>query len=224
MPTACSTALHACSLGVSGSECACGSYLNLSNLSYSVRATLPKLSYPVRLLALVDCSQYFVLYGIFEYALANLLMRIEQRADTDVAAAKAEKDHKSTPLGEHAETSELPPTAHELTPDLPPTAHELHANGSSTIDAAPVDVTLTVGGAPVTSHMTQSGIKQNLSRHRVKQYFSRHHSRVASFFIDSHGSMRIRAHQLDIMSRYLYPIAYAVVLGTFFARSGHADV
>ena len=60
------------------------------NFNNSVLAVLPKVDYRVRLLTFLYLSMWFCAFAVFEYALVNMLFRIEARVEKARDKAEAE--------------------------------------------------------------------------------------------------------------------------------------
>ena len=65
------------------------------NFNNSVLAVLPKVDYRVRLLTFLYLSMWFCAFAVFEYALVNMLFRIEARVEKARDKAEAECGIKS---------------------------------------------------------------------------------------------------------------------------------
>jgi len=143
-------------------------YLTLSNLNSMVSASLPKLSYYVRLLGLMTASQGFVFFAILEYAVANWLMRLEKRIDG--AEEKARAEGAAAGVGTAGSGTKREQTLRHLPPSSFPALSCL----------------------------------QRLSPQRL--------------LVGTSGQMLLRDQHLDVASRWLYPIVYAVVLGVYYGN------
>ncbi len=65
-------------------------FLVIINFNNSVLAVLPKVDYRVRLLTFLYLSMWFCAFAVFEYALVNMLFRIEARVEKARDKAEAE--------------------------------------------------------------------------------------------------------------------------------------
>lgn len=116
-------------------------------------------------------STLFVFFAIFEYAIANWLMRIEARVEKALKKASAEA-----------------------------------AASSTTADATQVKIE-----AGHRDHDEEKGKGARAS-------IIKHLSGVDRWMVSSSGRIILRDQHLDIACRYLYPIAYTIVLAEFLSH------
>jgi hypothetical protein len=211
-------------------------YLNISNLANSVMGTLPKVSSAVRLVDLLLRSKYFVLYSILEYCLANFLMRVEKRvekavekAEKEAAAAKAKAAQAgATTYGSTLTAEEM---KKEVSAGVQVEAEMLATRGAASGEAAgpfaseggsaEIQAEMIAEGEIVPKFSSPPGKRVSavslFGSQAKKEAAVRKHLRGPELvFTNSHGKMWIRDQHLDVASRYLYPIAYIIVLGVFY--------
>ena len=161
-------------------------------------ATLPRGESGVWLLDFMSMSQRFVFYAILEYGMCNFLMRIEMRIEkAKVAAIKCRADEK--PEGEATADIELTSTASKKATAISVTSVRVEARRNIFIR------TLRKVDEPGGAQSLQAEIARTASS--VTQVFP--------FLVSSEGGLRFRDQHLDIWSRWLFPLAYIIVLIVF---------
>lgn len=157
------------------------------------------------------------------YAAANWLMRLEKRIEAAAVAAEematAEEEAASAAAEATVAEEAAARPASEAASTPPPRGLAVPAPEPT---AALPAVRLKITRAAVTSLHTRRTPEQTrlaARRRRIRQHMRQHLSRygVERLLLSSHNTMSIRDQHLDVAARYLYPIAYAVVLGRFYS-------
>jgi len=171
-------------------------YLTLSNTQASILAQLPKVPYNVRFLHFTTISMLFVFFAVFEYAMANWLMRIEGRIEKALKKAAAEATAASTTADATEVRIEGGKRDHDDEKGKPPPKTSWWAAASR--------------GSP----RTAGDIRARVNKHLTG---------VDRFFVSPSGKIRCRDQHLDIACRYLYPVLYTIVLAEFLSHEHYED-
>jgi len=167
-------------------------FLTLSNIESTIRIQLPRVGYENRLLRLVARSRIFVFSSIIEYAMANWLTRVEKRMEGRIAAARLAAAPAST-----SSTKAINDGTASQDVESEDVAVEVYEVGKSS------------GARRVETHGS------NVTRTTAYRP-SRCVSYVESLLVSPNGRLRVRGQQLDVAARYLYPVAFAAVLLSFY--------
>jgi len=167
-------------------------YLTLSNLSNSVLALLPKISYDVRLLLFITRSKILVFLSILEYALANLLMRVEKRVE---AAAKE--------------------VANEPTSTSGPVAAETNKVHLEMVASGEVLPSRESSFASLANFVKRPSKLRGVRASNVSAMKKRLNG-IDRVLTNSRGQLYFRDQHLDIVCRWTYLMVYAVFVGLFF--------
>ena len=174
-----------------------------------------------------------MLFSIVEYAIANWLMRMEARVQkardkAEKAAAEAlEAEPSPTSVAEtNGEQAKAEPAKVEPAPEGGAGEEDdLSGVGSAEIKAAMIEQGESIEELSVPPEpKPRLGFKEISLRTKKPRDLDkegaavRKHLRGAErLFINSHGRLYFRDQHLDVACRYLYPIAYAIVLGVFYS-------
>lgn len=151
-----------------------------------------RVGYENRLLRLVARSRIFVFSSIIEYAMANWLTRVEKRMEGRIAAARLAAAPAST-----SSTKAINDGTASQDVESEDVAVEVYEVGKSS------------GARRVETHGS------NVTRTTAYRP-SRCVSYVESLLVSPNGRLRVRGQQLDVAARYLYPVAFAAVLLSFY--------
>ena len=150
----------------------------------------------MRFLQFTTISMLFVFFAIFEYAMANWLMRIEGRIEKALKKAAAEAAAASTTADATEVRIEGGKRDHDDEKGKPPPKTSWWAAASR--------------GSP----RTAGDIRARVNKHLTG---------VDRFFVSPSGKIRCRDQHLDIACRYLYPVLYTIVLAEFLSHEHYED-
>ena len=175
-------------------------YLALENKIGDISASLPKTKDDVWLLRYCLCARYFVLAAAIEYVFVNYLFRSEARIDKARAALRAE-DAK-----EAAENSIV-------------AEHSSRAGGETGAEASASCRKVQAAATAVTAVRVDVGTSASASarHHTNRDRLARRVGRIDRLFLSANGKgMWLNDQRLDICSRFVFPLVYALaVLGLF---------
>ena len=185
--------------------------MTLTNLAGQVNASIPKVSYPVKLIDSIQFSRWCVFFSIIEYALANWLMRIEgriEKAASKVAkreAAKAAAVLSGTPVVAPGEGVQV--IVNEDDNQRERTSAR-HSDGSGSAASA----TLSESAADRATCSCWGLAVSSLPKTRNVKNIKKQLSVIDRCFINSTGHLCIRDQHLDVFSRFAYPVVCIVGL------------
>ena len=185
--------------------------MTLTNLAGQVNASIPKVSYPVKLIDSIQFSRWCVFFSIIEYVLANWLMRIEgriEKAASKVAkreAAKAAAVLSGTPVVAPGEGVQV--IINEDDNQRERTSAR-HSDGSGSAASA----TLSESAADRATCSCWGLAVSSLPKTRNVKNIKKQLSVIDRCFINSTGHLCIRDQHLDVFSRFAYPVVCIVGL------------
>ena len=206
-------------------------FLCVSNQMSSVLHELPVGSDGVWLLDFMTTNAIFIFYAIAEYALCNYLMRLEARvvkAHEKVAkqraasAADNEDASLAVDLPSPARAVPMspgvrPPGRIEIVKETSRPAAPTSGTRSSATVARDIAVDLTARAVAAEHYVERQFVG---SMQSLKMEVARTAGKLSERFpwiLTEDGILRIRAHDVDIFSRWAFPPAYAISLVAFFA-------
>ena len=185
--------------------------MTLTNLAGQVNASIPKVSYPVKLIDSIQFSRWCVFFSIIEYALANWLMRIEGRIEK-AASKVAKREAAKAAAVPSGTTDEEPGEGVQVIVNGDANQRERtsarHSDGSGSAASA----TLSESAADRATFSCWDLAASSLPKERNVKNIKKELSVIDRCFINSTGHLRIRDQHLDVFSRFVYPVVCIVGL------------
>ena len=187
--------------------------MTLTNLAGQVNASIPKVSYPVKLIDSIQFSRWCVFFSIIEYVLANWLMRIEgriEKAASKVAKREAAKAAAvlsgTTVVPNEVQMNEVQIVIGDANQRERTSAR--HSDGSGSAASA----TLSESAADRATCSCWGLAVSSLPKTRNVKNIKKQLSVIDRCFINSTGHLCIRDQHLDVFSRFAYPVVCIVGL------------
>uniref|UniRef100_A0A7S3EV28 Uncharacterized protein n=1 Tax=Haptolina ericina TaxID=156174 RepID=A0A7S3EV28_9EUKA len=190
-------------------------------------------------------SNFFVAFSVLEYALCNYLMRMERRIEEVVGRKLSTR--LQVPRGVQlpnvtANLKEISVMAKPCTPRparslmgrirsrgaLQATASGVAATEPDSPDSprlqqnvsSPSPIPSPTPPSPATAEPKVSD-EQSAASAAVQMEVHRHLGFLDAYMLNSKGEMRFMDQHLDIAARWLYPIAYAAIIATWYGKLTH---
>ena len=189
-------------------------YLTLTNLAGQVNASIPKVSYPVKLIDSIQFSRWCVFFSIIEYALANWLMRIEgriEKAAAKVAKRKVDQEEAAKAAAVLSGTTAVVPGAGlgEVQTIVNGNARNSGTSATSaTISESAADRATCSWSCCLDDDLVASSVPKKRDVKAIKKRLSV----IDRRFINTNGHMGFRDQHLDVYSRFAYPVVCIVGL------------
>jgi len=192
------------------------SFLTISNFLSGELKTLPRLgASQVWLLKFMQISMIFTFYSVVEYVLCNYLYRIKKRTKSVRQLALTKKEEEDASLIEQKQLEQ-----HGTKGTTAEDFFVMDENKSGTA-VEEQDSTLKQKTDDEESYTSKSSLQNNTETGKtIKQHMMAIgiHHKVDYVLLKKDGTLFISDDQVEILSRYAFPIAYIILCYVYWAK------